>query len=224
MIECGLGKNREEVSLNAMEMPLPIVVFDLGGVLIDWNPRYLFRKFFRGDHVAMERFLEEIDFHEWNAEMDRGRSFAESVDDLCRRFPHRAPLIRSFHDRWEETLGEPILPVVNLLLRLKEAGVALHALTNWSADTFPIARRRFSFLKCFSTILVSGEVGLAKPDPRIFSLFLERIGHPAADCMYIDDTIQNVEFARSIGMDAIFLSTPASLEDKMGRRGLPPAG
>jgi 2-haloacid dehalogenase len=207
-----------------MQIPLPIVVFDLGGVLIDWNPRYLFRKFFRGDHVAMERFLEEIGFHEWNSAMDRGRSFAESVDSLCRRFPHRAPLIRIFHDRWEETLGEPIQPVVSLLRRLKQAGIELHALTNWSADTFPIARRRFSFLECFSTILVSGEVGLVKPDPRIFSLFLERIGQTAADCIYIDDTIQNVQYARSIGMDAIFLSTPSSLEEELARRGLPPAG
>jgi 2-haloacid dehalogenase len=199
-----------------------IVVFDLGGVLVDWNPRYLFRKFFRGDPVAMERFLEEIGFHEWNEEMDRGRPFAEIISDLSRRFPRYEPLFRAYHDRWEETLGGPIQPVVDILLRLKDIGWTLHALTNWSADTFPIARRKFPFLTCFETILVSGEVGLAKPDPRIFELFLKRIGCRAADCVYIDDTPRNVWLAMTIGMDAIFMTTPPALERKLVQRGLIP--
>lgn len=199
-----------------------VVVFDLGGVLIDWDPRYLFRKFFDGDSQAIERFLEEVHFFAWNARMDLGRPFAESVADLTAQFPAYGGLIRLFHDRWGETLGEPIQANVDLLRQIHAAGRPLHALTNWSADTFPIARRRFPFLAWFQTILVSGEVRLVKPDPRIFALFLDRIGKTGPECVYVDDTPANIETAKTFGMDAIPVQTPAALGQEFRMRGLLP--
>jgi len=199
-----------------------IVVFDLGGVLIDWDPRYLFRKVFDGDSARMETFLREVRFFEWNARMDLGLPFAESVADLTAEFPAYASLIRVFHERWEETLGEPIQANLDLLQRIHATGRPLHALTNWSADTFPIARRLYPFLAWFQTILVSGEVSLVKPDPRIFALFLERIGKNGSECVYIDDTPANIETAKTFGMDAIPVQTPVGLEEEFRLRGLLP--
>jgi 2-haloacid dehalogenase len=141
----------------------PIVhaaVFDLGGVLIDWNPRYLYRKLL-ADDAAVETFLTEICSQEWNSEQDLGRSWSEAVESLAREHPDQRALIAAYRERWEEMLGGPIDESVELLAELRASGLPLFALSNWSAETFPIALSRYSFLSWFTGIVISGEVRLA---------------------------------------------------------------
>ena len=157
----------------------PVIVYDLGGVLIDWNPRHLYRKLF-DDEAAMERFLAEVCHATWNEEQDRGRSFAAAIEEAAARHPDQRPMIEAYFARWGEMVAGEIDGAVALLAELKDAGYELHALTNWSAETFPFARGRFAFLDWFQSILVSADVGLIKPDPAIFRLLLERIGRAAA--------------------------------------------
>lgn len=188
----------------------PVIVFDLGAVLIDWNPRHLYRKLF-DDEAEMEIFLKQICTPDWNAEQDRGRSWAEAVALLSAEHPEHEPLIQAYQDRWEEMLAGPIHGTVDILERLKNEGYEIHALTNWSAETFPIARARYGFLERFDTILVSGEEGVKKPDARIFHLLLQRIGHPAERCLFIDDGAKNIEAAAKLGFDAILFEGPEKL-------------
>jgi 2-haloacid dehalogenase len=195
----------------------PVIVFDLGAVLIDWNPRHLYRKLF-DDQAEMEAFLSEICTPEWNAEQDAGRLWTDAVAVLSAAFPDHQPLIRAYQDRWEEMLAGPIHGTVAILERLKNEGYELHALTNWSAETFPIARRRYAFLTLFDSILVSGEERMKKPDARIFHLLLERIAHPAERCIFIDDSARNIEAAAGLGFDAILFEGPAKLESDLAAR------
>jgi 2-haloacid dehalogenase len=197
----------------------PVIVFDLGGVLIDWNPRHLYRKLF-DDEVAMERFLEEVCHGAWNLEQDRGRSFADAIEEAALRYPYQRSMIEAYHTRWDEMLAGPIEGSVAILEELAAAGCELHALTNWSAETFPIARPRFAFLDRFETILVSGDERLVKPDARIFQLLLERIAHPAQRCIYIDDSPPNVAAAAALGFDAIPFTSPSALRAALAGRGL----
>lgn len=184
------------------EASRPAVVFDLGGVLIDWNPRYLYRQLF-DDDAAMERFLTDVCNDAWNVQQDAGRSFAEAVEEAAGRHPEARPLIEAYWRRWDEMLAGPIDPTVGVLEELAANGVELHALTNWSAETFPIARERYGFLDHFKTIVVSGEERVAKPDARIFEILLARIGRPATACLFIDDSPKNVGAAAALGFDAI---------------------
>ncbi|MGH6944760.1 MAG: HAD family hydrolase [Geminicoccaceae bacterium] len=202
----------------------PVVVFDLGGVLIDWNPRHLYRKLFDGDDAAMERFLAEVCTSEWNVRQDAGRPFAEAVAELVQRHPDRRTLIEAYHLRWPEMVAGPIKGSVEILAELREAGYELHALTNWSAETFALTRPRFDFLTWFESILVSADVGLIKPDPRIFELLLERIGRNAGECLYIDDSARNVAAAEALGFDAIHFRNADLLRSDLVRRGLLPDG
>ena len=196
----------------------PVVVFDLGGVLIDWNPRYLYRQLI-ADEAEIERFLAEVCHAEWNEQQDRGRTFAEAVEEAAARHPGERGLIEAYHHRWHEMLAGPIEGSVRILKELKKTGYELHALTNWSVEKFPIARERYEFLSWFESILVSGEVGLIKPDPRIFQLLLEGIGRPANDCIYIDDNARNVAAAKALGFEAIHFQAPDQLRQDLARRG-----
>jgi len=205
-----------------LNYPYPAIVFDFGGVILDWNPRYLYRKFFNGDLNAMEQFLKEIDFTGWNLEQDKGRPFSEGVAELSEQFPQYADLIRAYDQRWEEAIAGPIRPTVNLLESLKQAGYALYGLSNWSAEKFQIARPRYEFLSWFETIMVSGEVKLVKPDARIYQLFLERIGRTAKECVFIDDSEPNVVVADQLGFKAIHYESPGQLETELKALGLLP--
>ena len=196
-----------------------VVVFDLGGVLIDWNPRHLYRQLF-DDEAAMERFLAEVCHTAWNEEQDRGRTFAEAIEEAAGRFPEERALIEAYHQRWGEMLAGPIEGSVAVLAELKEVGHELHALTNWSVETFPIARERYAFLDWFGSILVSGEERLIKPDPRIFELLLERIGRTAEACVYIDDNPKNAAAAAALGFDAVHFRSPAQLRADLTRLGV----
>jgi 2-haloacid dehalogenase len=197
----------------------PAIAYDLGGVLIDWNPRYLYRKLF-ADEAAMEWFLAEVCHGAWNEEQDRGRSFAAGIAEAATRHPAYRPLIEAYFARWGEMVAGEIDGAVALLAELKDAGHELHALTNWSAETFPIARERFAFLDWFQTILVSADVGLIKPDLAIFELLLARIGRPPAHCLYIDDNARNVAAAARLGFDAIAFEGVIRLRAALERRGL----
>jgi 2-haloacid dehalogenase len=184
------------------------VVFDLGGVLIDWNPRYLYRQLF-DDEAAMEAFLAEVVTPEWNSRQDAGRPWAEAVESLSREHPEHRELISAYWNRWQETLGEAIAPTVGILEELRAVGVRLFALTNWSGETFPIARPRYPFLEWFDGIVVSGDLKVAKPESQIFRHLLERHGLDAATTVFIDDSEANVRAASRLGMIAIrFVDAP----------------
>jgi 2-haloacid dehalogenase len=197
----------------------PAIVFDLGGVLIDWNPRHLYRKLIE-DEATMEWFLAEVCHSAWNEEQDRGRSFAAAIEEAAARHPEHRPLIEAYFARWDEMMAGPIDGSVVILEELEARGHELHALTNWSAETFPFARDRFAFLDRFQNILVSAEVGLIKPDPRIFELLLERIGRRPAECVYIDDNPKNAAGAAAIGLDAIAFEGTDQLRAELARRAL----
>ena len=187
-----------------MPAAIDVVVFDLGGVLIDWNPRYLYRKLF-DDDAAMERFLTDVCSPEWNERQDAGRPWRQAVAELTSRHPDQASMIIAYHQRWPEMLGSDIPETVELLKELKEQGLRLYALTNWSHETFPVARSRFAFLDWFEGIVVSGEERLIKPDPAIFHRLLTRYDIAPQRAVYIDDSPRNVSAAARVGLHALRL-------------------
>jgi 2-haloacid dehalogenase len=195
------------------------VVFDLGGVLIDWDPRYLYRKLLASEG-EVEEFLATVCTPEWNAEQDRGRPFAEGVAGLVERYPVHAAAIAAYHERWPEMLGGDIPGTVEVLAELRAAGVPLYALTNWSAETFVIARERFEFLEWFDGVLVSGEERMIKPDPAIFELLLDRFGLDPGAAFYVDDSPANVAAAAALGFDAVRFHDPGRLRRDLAERGL----
>ncbi|WP_233443972.1 HAD family hydrolase [Aggregatibacter actinomycetemcomitans] len=171
-------------------------------MLIDWNPRHLYRKIFSND-AEMERFLAEVCNSEWNARQDAGRSWSEGVAEAVKQHPQYEAEIRAYHERWTETLNGAIDDTVALLEPLKRSGVRLLALTNWSNETFHFAEERFPFLTEFEGILVSGYERLAKPDPRIFNLLIERYHLNPQHTVFIDDNLRNVEGARNVGLHTL---------------------
>lgn len=196
------------------------VVFDLGGVLIDWDPRHLYRKLFDGDDEAMEEFLATVCTMEWNAGLDAGRPFAEGVTELVRSHPEQAELIEAFHRRWPETCAGPIEDTVALLDELRVAGVPTYALSNWSAETYPLARPRFPFLEWFAGVLISGEIGLTKPDPRIYLALCDRFALSPASSIFVDDSPPNVEVAAELGFEAVLFRTAGELRTVLVRHRL----
>ncbi len=195
------------------------VVFDLGGVLVDFDPRHLYRQLIP-DEAEMERFLGEVATQEWNLEHDRGRSFDEGVALLTRQHPEHAELIAAYRDRWPEMLRGPLQPTVDVLAELHATGVRLLALTNWSAETFVHAPARLPFLAWFEAILVSGEVGLIKPDPAIYRLLAERHDLDPAQTVFVDDLAENVAAAVRLGFRGIRFTDARALRDELVGVGL----
>ncbi len=195
------------------------IVFDLGGVLIDWDPRHMYRTVFDSD-TEMEHFLSEIATLEWNSQHDAGVRWADGVATLSDELPEYAHLIELYQTRWVEMLKGPIDGTVELLAMLKAAGHELHALTNWSSETFPIALQRYEFLSWFEDIVVSGVEKVIKPDPKIYEILLDRIGRNAYECVFIDDGVRNVEAARSLGFSAIHFQSPEQLEAELAALGI----
>lgn len=198
------------------------VLFDLGGVLIDWDPRHLYRKLFPGDAEGMERFLAEICTPEWNDAQDAGRDWDEAVEELTARFPAERARIAAFRDRWPETLGGPIAGTVEILRALIDQGRPVYALTNWAADTFARTRTLpgYEFLGWFKGIVVSGEERIAKPDPRIWRIVLERFGLSAPDVLFTDDTPRNLAAAGSLGFVTTRFTSPRALRAELVARRL----
>ena len=198
--------------------PVTAVIFDVGGVLIEWDPRHLYRRLFDGDEAAMETFLTFVCSTTWNLMQDAGRPFADGVADLTARFPEHAARIAAFDTRWEEMVPGAIDDTVDVLAALKAAGTPLYALTNFSAEKFALTRRRFPFFDLFDGIVVSGEVGLIKPDRGIYLHLMRTYGLEPTDCLFIDDSPINVLGARTIGMDTILFEGAASLQAELARR------
>ncbi|WP_130618381.1 HAD family hydrolase [Dyella amyloliquefaciens] len=202
-----------------MSKRVDTVVFDLGNVLIAWDPRRLYRQLI-DDEERMDWFLREVCNSAWNEQQDAGRSWSEATALLRDRYPEHADLIDAYHLRWEETLVGPIEGTVALLAELKARGVRLLALTNWSHETFPIARQRYPFLQWFEGIVVSGEERLIKPDPRIYQCLLDRYAVDPARALYIDDSRRNVDAAEALGMQGWWFSEPDGLRIRLTELGL----
>jgi len=198
------------------------VVFDLGGVLIDWNPRHLYRKLFVGDEAGMETFLTDVCSPDWNERQDRGRPWTEAIAEAVARHPEQEAAIRAYRERWAEMLGGPVPGTVEILAELKGTGLRLLALTNWSAETFPLAESRYDFLHGFEGILVSGREGLIKPDPAIFRLLVARYGLDPSRTLFIDDNPRNVEAAAREGLRAIRFTDADRLRRDLAGLGLLP--
>ncbi len=207
-------------NLNRSNHPQPVLVFDFGGVLLDWNPHYFFDRHFSGDARAVDRFLDEIDFFTWNYTLDQGRPFAEGIADLIARHPQYADLIRAFDTNWEETVGGPFQPVVEILQAAYAAGYPLYGLSNWSIEKFSLVRPRYPFFDCFKAMVISGEVKIAKPDPGIFLRLLEVIGEPAEDCIFIDDSPRNIGAASALGFQTVLYLSAGQLREELSAKGI----
>ena len=193
------------------------IIFDLGGVLIDWNPRYLYRKIFDTE-AQIESFLAQICTGDWNEQQDAGRPLATATQLLVDQHPEQEAAIRAFYDRWIEMLGGPIDGTVEVFRKLKAQGThRLYALTNWSAETFPHALERYDFLGWFEGILVSGQEMMKKPDPRIYQLILDRYNIEPSTALFIDDSQRNVDGALASGIQAIRFESPQKLQEDLDR-------
>lgn len=202
-------------------MTIKAVVFDFGGVLIDWNPRYVYRELLASEE-EVEDFLANICTHEWNHQLDLGKSWDVSVAELSAKHPDKAHLIKAYKDRWVDMLGGPIHESVDLLMELKARGVPLYGLTNWSHETFGVAQKEFPFLRLFDGIVVSGEVKLAKPDPAIYEHLLSSFKLNPRETLFIDDRRENVQVAWDLGFNATQFLSPRQLEDDLVGYGLIP--
>jgi 2-haloacid dehalogenase len=194
------------------------VVFDLGGVLIHWDPRLLYRKLLPSED-AVERFLAHVCPPDWNLRFDEGRPLAEGIAERIERFPHHEPLIRA----WQERFPEMLLPMprsIALAEELAARRTKLYALSNWAAETFAATRHLFPFLERFDGLVISGQIGLAKPDPRIFAHLLETQRLAPGDLLFVDDKDYNVEAARGAGIDGVVFESAAALRAELARRGL----
>jgi len=202
------------------------VIFDLGAVLIDWNPRHLYRKIF-SDEARMEWFLTNICTSDWNEEQDAGRPFSEATALLIRQHPEWQTEINAFWLRWEEMLAGPIEGTVNLFREMKSSGNRKFlALTNWSAETFPIAKRKYEFLGWFDGIVMSGEEKTRKPHPQFYQILLDRYQVDRSRALFIDDNLRNIDAAIAMGIPSIHFTDPVQLRQALTDRGImfSPAG
>ncbi len=195
------------------------IVFDFGNVLLDWDARYLYRPFFP-DEASMQHFFEEVDFYAWNRIQDAGRPFQIGIAELCQKHPHWADMIRLYDEKYSTSLRGPIEGSVKILEKLHQAGRPLYGLSNYSLEKFTLVRPDYPFFDWFDQIVLSGEVGINKPAPRIFQILLERTGRQAADCLFIDDTLDNVRAAEVLGFDVIHFQGPEQLARRLVQKGL----
>ena len=202
-----------------MTKPATVPVFDIGGVLLDWNPRYLYRTLFE-DPAAMETFLATVCTSEWNRRLDGGMTLAEGIAELLERFPDQADMIRAYRDRWTEMIPAALDESVAILEELKSAGHPLYAITNFAAETFELTRQRWDFLGHFDDIVVSGEIRALKPQPEIYRRLLDDNGLTAGDCLFIDDVQENVDGAIAVGMHAVRFTDATALRSELGEHGL----
>lgn len=178
------------------------IIFDFGGVLLDWNPRYLYKSYFNNDE-EMEHFLADICNGEWNIRQDAGRPFAEAVKELQAKFPEYAEAIQMYDDDWEKMLKCELPGSIDLLKELKSMGYGIYGLTNWSAEKIGYAFANYSFFSLFDGIVVSGVEKVVKPDRKIYEILLERYSLKPGECVFIDDNQDNVDMAKVLGINAI---------------------
>jgi 2-haloacid dehalogenase len=197
------------------------VVFDLGGVVIDWNPMYLYRKVFDGDETKAANFLATICTLEWNGEQDAGRNLIQATAAQVAKYPEWEREIRAYYGRWIEMIGGEVPGTADLMAELKAAGLHLFALSNWHCETFARIRHTFKQLDLFEHIVLSGEYGLIKPDKRLFEVGLRCYGMKAADLVFVDDNAANVEAAAEVGLPALLFTGADKLRRDLIELGVP---
>ena len=196
------------------------IIFDLGGVLIDWNPRYVYRTIFKTEE-EVEWFLQNVTTSEWNEKQDAGYPLHQATLDLIAKHPEWEPEIKAYYGRWLEMLGDQLHETVKILQQLKKTGrYRLYALTNWSAETFPHALERFEFFKLFDGIVVSGAEKMKKPSPEFYELLVIRYHIDPASAIFIDDSIRNVKGAEAIGITGIHFHNPSQLKEALQQYGI----
>ncbi len=197
-----------------MQTKIKTIIFDLGGVLIDWNPRYVYRQIFDSEE-KIDWFFENICTHDWNEKQDAGRSLAEATGELVAKYPEYENEVKAYYGRWEEMLGGPIDATVDIFRKLRDGGkYKMYALTNWSAETFPVALERYDFLRWFDGIVMSGEEKTRKPFADIYHTLLNRFKVDASEALFIDDSLRNVKGAEEVGINTIhFQSSEQLLND-----------
>ena len=194
------------------KITIKTIIFDLGGVLIDWNPEYLYLDIFGGDRVKMNAFFEHVCTMDWNENQDAGYPLAQATEDRIALFPEYEILIKKYYGQWEEMLGEAISGSVQVLKKLIEnPNFRVVALTNWSAETFPVALKRFDFLHWFEGIVVSGTEKTRKPYSEIYQITLDRFNIDPSEALFIDDNLRNIKGAKKLGINGIHFSTPEEL-------------
>jgi len=203
-----------------MTSSIKAIIFDFGGVLINWDPHILFNKYFSNDRQAIDAFLSEINFTAWNLSQDKGYPFASAVTDLSTEFPQYAHLIRAYDEEWEDSITGIIPETVEILQKLKTSGYRLYGLTNWSAEKFALVKHKYEAFNLFESILVSGEVKLVKPDPAIFHLLLQKIQLQPQECLLIDDSLSNIMAAQKLGFATHHFNSPAQLETELQQLGI----
>ena len=186
------------------------ISFDLGGVLIDWNPRYLYRKVFATEEQT-EWFLANVCTPQWNTQQDAGRPFEEGIEQLKAKYPQYAFAIQFYATRWEEMLGGVIEGSVDILRKLKTRGYRVYALSNWSTETLPIVQKKYGFFNAFDGMVISGEEKLVKPDPQIYARLLKKYDLRAPNCIFIDDNPANISKAADLGFETILFTDPDAL-------------
>ena len=196
------------------------IIFDIGNVLVDYNPRYLYRKIFKTED-EVEWFLANVTTHEWNEKQDAGRSFEVAIKELHDNFPDHTHAINAWSERWQETISGPIQETVDILKSIKDSKkYRLYALTNWSAETFPWALETFPFLHLFEGIVVSGVEKTRKPFPEFYHILLNRYSIKPERCIFIDDNPDNIKGAKAVGIDAIACVGADDLKVQLEKRGI----
>ena len=197
------------------------IIFDLGGVLIDWNPDYVFLKVFKDDKIKLKEFYEKVCTFEWNENQDAGYPLDKATEDRIKIFPEYEDQIRMYYGKWEEMIGGEIKEVVTILKNLvKENNFRVLALTNWSAETFPIALKKFDFLHLFEGIVVSGTEKTRKPFSDIYEIILNRYNLIATESIFIDDNIRNIKAANKFGIKTIHFKDPLQLKTDLEISGI----
>jgi 2-haloacid dehalogenase len=203
-----------------MNEKITTIIFDLGAVLIDWNPKYVFSKIFNTEE-KMNWFFENICTSEWNEKQDAGRSLQEATEELIQAYPEYEHEVRAYYGRWEEMLGGAIEGTVDILRQLKQSGkYKLYALTNWSAETFPVAIQRYDFLQWFDGIVMSGEERTRKPFADIYNTLLTRFNVRAGEALFIDDSLRNIHGAEQVGIRGIHFHAPGQLRQALNELGI----
>ena len=191
------------------------IIFDLGAVLIDWNPDYMYRTIF-DDEQEMRDFLATVTTPDWNEEQDAGRTLQEGTEWLVQQHPQHEANIRAFYGRWIEMLGDAFEGTVEIFKELKESNkYKIYALTNWSAETFPMAQQKFDFLNWFDGVVVSGAEKMRKPTPEFYQILLDRYNVKAEESLFIDDNYRNILAAEKLGINSIHFTSPEQLKEEL---------
>ena len=197
------------------------IIFDLGGVLIDWNPEYVYLEVFQGDRKKMKWFFDEVCTMDWNENQDAGYSINQATEERVKMFPQYEKWIRMYYGRWEEMLGESIQETVEIFDKfVANPAFRVVALTNWSAETFPVALEKFEFLLRFEGIVVSGIEKTRKPFPEVYQLTLDRFGCQPKDCLFIDDNLRNINAASAMEIETIHFTSPNDLKQNLVKKGI----